>query len=1246
MKSFNLGTALTATLLVLGIAGSGCVADRPARNGVFNENQYVRKDFLIQGTDLNGNATGSDPGWLMRATVTETSTPNLLGSAIDVWGGAMADVNLVRFRVTDDKLQMLSMIQLSNPVNTVGNNGTQASNTTSTTLDVVNSWPATNVDLKYRVNLDGETTNFYEENQELDWEVRQWVKLQFDKNDFSDLAPLGMYVTDVIDKCADVGNASATLVTGSFVLAGTEDNDPSNDYMEFTVQVVMPMLFTDPTCMTAYGPMAQRALEVNRTSVTVNLKYSFKRAQPVADLTYKPFILAEKDPIRAKYGPNLLTTYDRDTATSLLAANQYVGRYDPTKPIVWYFDQNFPEKYKGIFRNLKNHTNPSPPTIESATNALLAEAQKVHPTTTARVQFLEYNDGGIVRKYGDIRYNFLRWASDQDIQDSFAGVTMPGYDPRTGEIIVAYNAERIDAFLSSVGASSGLNGPTWPSTPPGQSAKCSVGATLPVVDTTDVAVHDASSTLFTKMQQYLNLNGPDPNNNHLGPKDFADIPNETDPTFLNAYLAIAPYELFADPALNPFVTPEGQAAVFGPSAVWQDLQNETTFQATAATINSGQTPYDQSGGPLAAAVFANQMRTATDAHLKLQNTLNFMTHPNEHRDAPGSFSLETVMEQDSRQCVCADGTTDCGVGTSGTWETKDQWVQHIIDTYWQQVLWHEFGHSMGLDHNFMASIDQPNFTAQRDSNGKVLCDKGTSVNGTCPNGHTLYDMYSSSIMEYASNPARLAWTQGWGYYDEGAIAWIFANDGVNAKSKSAGKATPVGSRSGQVDQTYPYNDPLGFCAAGSNDCSSATPAIGDGTYERRFLRCDATHLQYSPMCRQGDTGVTPSEIIANEIDNYEWQYQWRNFRNFNKVWDVSDYANSVAATIVDMRRFLSQWYFDWDPGNISDTLHRIGVTPPVGSDGPGGASANDYYNVVTQAFFTEISKTNQMVAAFDEALIQQAAGERPYATVYDDFYGDETQQGIILDKYFAMQSFVGLWVSDNYDQNQAGTYISSWGDFGFDASYNSVAQTAVRSMVGTQYAAYPYFIPTAVAIFAQDTHSPSFVESVGTVEGGAGGGGASPFPQENDKDWIGGWVFNRQEDLINFFRTIALNSCANDTDTCVANCQNFDTCTYDVTDPTQVNQNIPGDVPGVFVGPDGLNYSYAYIASRNEWVVAREDRDVVTWTAIQNFNANLYQAHDDGSNGQYAYENQIEYTIDAYEAFEQTSATQDTAGGQ
>ena len=64
--------------------------------------------------------------------------------------------------------------------------------------EIVNAWPITNVDLKYRVNLDGEITNFIEENQELDWQVRQWVKIKFDKNDLSDLVSLGNGWSDLL----------------------------------------------------------------------------------------------------------------------------------------------------------------------------------------------------------------------------------------------------------------------------------------------------------------------------------------------------------------------------------------------------------------------------------------------------------------------------------------------------------------------------------------------------------------------------------------------------------------------------------------------------------------------------------------------------------------------------------------------------------------------------------------------------------------------------------------------------------------------------------------------------------------------------------------------------------------------------------------------------------------------------------------------------------------------------------------
>jgi hypothetical protein len=1253
MKTLKLPTVLAGALLIVGVSSTACVADRPSRNGVFNENQYLRKDFLIQGVDANGSAADGaqgDPGWLVRATVTETSTPNLLGNGIGVWAGEEANVNLVRFRVTSDHLQLLDQVQFSNPQNPGPSPGTTGSNYTGVTDAIINAWAATNVDLKYQVNLDGEETNFYQENQELDWQVRQWVKLTFDKNDYSDLAPLGYQVTDMLGQCADVADASASLVTGSFNVEGTNTADTSDDYFEFTVQVGIPMAFnlgtTDATnaCLSAYGPALANALRIGRTTVTVNLKYSFMRAQPITpQSSYVPFLLAEKDPIHMKYGPFLWTVWDRDPATDLIAANQYVGRFDPLKPIVWYFDPGFPEYYKPIFTGGTTPGapagTPTNPGIMAGTNAVLAKTGA--PVT---VTFLNYNDqntfgdgAGPARNFGDIRYNFLRWISDEDMQGSFAGVTMPGFDPRTGEIINEgiefndfavrdYYVQRIDAFLQEVGASGGVNN-SVSCTKTGQtgcwqSGPCTAGTTAQIVNQTVIDNHNALSTLFTKMQTYLGLNGPNPNDNHLGPQDFTAAATE-DQDFLNAYFTLVPYEEFADPDMNLFVTREGGAGVYGPASMWTDLQGEANFQALTATINSGAEPFDTSAGATTAADFANQMRAATESHQ--QYALDLMARNRSlalYMDGPGAFSLETVMEQDAQQCI------------NGTWQSQAQWTQSIIDAYWQQVFWHEFGHSMGMEHNFMGNVDQLNFTPRFQADGK------TPVTDT--NGNQLYQMYSSSVMEYSANPARLAWTQGWGAYDKGAIAWIYAN---NAKEPDdTKKDTLVAaslSRSGEIPGTtlgteYPYKDPFGFCNLSSdNTCPlpTLTALPHTGIVERAFLRCDETHMKYTPLCRQGDLGVTPSQIMANDIEDYEWQYQWRNFRDYRKVWDNSAYASAVSGFITDSRRFISQWYFDWSPGEISTLLYRVGLTPPVSE---GAVSAADYYGELSYKFLVEMSKANQMVGAFDEAIIQQAAGERPYATVYDKFYGDVTQQGIILDKYFAMQTFVGLWPSDNYDVNQAGAYISTWSSLDYDDSFQSVVETAITSMVGSQYAVYPYFIPTAVALFAQDTHNPAFISSSGRVEA---------------KDWIGGWSFGGSDSdgipwsgLQQYFQVIAtanggfmpqagwvapagVQQNANG----FVPCTTWSTCPYDPTNPQIVSQN---PINLAFQGPDGLNYVYAYLPSRNQIILAREDRNIVTWKLLEQYNTDVVGLKDDGSNGTYGLEYQIKYTIDAYNTYE------------
>jgi hypothetical protein len=489
----------------------------------------------------------------------------------------------------------------------------------------------------------------------------------------------------------------------------------------------------------------------------------------------------------------------------------------------------------------------------------------------------------------------------------------------------------------------------------------------------------------------------------------------------------------------------------------------------------------------------------------------------------------------------------------------------LIKTYYDQIAIHEFGHTLGLQHNFMASIDKNNWVTKKDDSGNVVKDA---------QGNPVYTLYTSSVMEYGIMGSEMYDLLQWGPYDRGALGWIYSNDRRNPTSDVA---TSV---SGQIKQGVPYQDPFGYDDSGN---------------EIQFLYCHHEHIKYTPLCRPHDGGVVPSEIVANAIDMYEWQYNFTNYRAYRKFWNNAGYANRPAGLMTDMRRFLSLWLMDWRTSELADTLRRIGVKNPDIEHG----SDLQYFTQLTNKFTNELSTTNKMVAAFHKAIIQQSTGERPVKTVYDRYYGDVTQQGIILDKLFAMQSWVGLWPATNYDPNQAGAYYSSYSNAP-EPSYQYNAEDTVDSMIGGQYDAFPYFVPLAVSLFAQDTHSPSFT---GRVE---------------VRDWIGGQVFGRLEDFLAFFRdqAVANNACAT-----VAS------CTYD---PRAVS-----DGHNEFFGPDKRLWAWTYVANRNMWIAVQKERNTASYVIVRRYNDDVFFQLDDGAfpGAAYSTELPVKYFLDAFEKY-------------
>ncbi len=1151
-KTFRAFLALgSLTAAIAGMGAQGCVSSRDARNGVFNENQYIKKSFLINGVNDDGTAK-ADAGWMIRGVVTKTSVPNPLG-ALGISTGTTTPGNLVRFRVTQDKLEMVSLLEVTQ---------TQS---TQRTEAVVDSWPASNVDLKYKVNLDGETTNFYEENQEQDWQNRQWVKFNPARNDLSDLNIFGL-PNDYLGLCTDIGGAAVTLVPETYKV------DEQNNYVQWKTRITLPLKVTDASCSALFaqngGPLGyepEGAPGVQHANVTLEVMYSMMRANPTPEANYKVLEIAEKDPIRHKYGTFDQFTITRDKDTGLLASRSLVSRLNTNKTNVYYIAPGFPERYKRILRGVipgvgtadddklafrKNN-------IKDETNKLLADAGAAcAKLDTNCIDFKEWNDGGIEREYGDVRYHWIAWSSDNDQGNGFAGVNSWVTDPRTGERLETminiqdYNVHDVyvhylDAYLAGLGASPGVESATdWD-----VGATCTEGEIVAISPKVVESNHNNSS-LYSKMQGYLGFAALNPQ----GPSDWV-MKQDTD--FFNAFYKLMPYQIFADPAVNSFVVPEGGAGVYGPAEIPKIMAKEVEFQRLAAKLDKGEAPFDDATGPNGlknATEFLNNMRDLTRNHREWGFAQQAMVPKNSALDPVNPQTMNLAVADIGRHCV------------NGHFESKQEWIDNRTYSYWREVIWHEFGHSVGLPHNFMGSVDRPNFAMIKDASG---ADK--------------IGYYSNSVMEYTGGPIRVGfWNDNWAPHDQAAIHFIYAN---NTDSK---KALPTGVKEntlgifGQADPVTPWDDKLGWST--------------DGKTEKTLLYCSHQHLKYTPFCRQGDFGSTPSEITAASLENYEANYQWRNFRLYRKFWNDSEYANAPAGFIGDMRRFILSWEYDWSDSELSDNFRRIGIQNPD----PKGSQLQ-YYRQLSNKFNADASMSAQMVAAFHKAVIQQSSGERPYRTVYDKYYGDVTQQGIILDKFFAMQGFVALWPGDMYDPNQGGTYFASYSGIG-DSSYRSVAEDTVASMVGGQYDVFPYFKPLAVAQFAQDTHSPSF------------------FGRIEVRDWIGGHVFYRQSDFLDYFRQIAVDNGA---------CADVATCKYDPRD------RAVSDDHNEFFGPDKRQWIWAYVADRNQWVAVQKERNIASYIIVRNYTDDVIFQLDDGAfpGGAYSAQLPMKYFLDAFQTY-------------
>jgi hypothetical protein len=372
--------------------------------------------------------------------------------------------------------------------------------------------------------------------------------------------------------------------------------------------------------------------------------------------------------------------------------------------------------------------------------------------------------------------------------------------------------------------------------------------------------------------------------------------------------------------------------------------------------------------------------------------------------------------------------------------------------------------------------------------------------GSVDKKHMQPSEVSASVMDYVSPVEHAGVPNAWGGYDKAALTWIYG-----------------------------------------------TPEKRAEVMGQDFLYCTDEHRFRSPLCAAYDLGVTPSQIVLNAIERYDWMYEFRNQRAYRTFWDTSTYLDSVYSSIFGLQRM---WYLsvlDWQGGGVQGTLKRL-------DQKDGKALSDPEYDEIAADFYNDGQAAVGLMMAFYDAVINQPASFRNYQTTFDPFYGDVLRLGISVDKLYAMYAFMDLQQVSNYNPD-VNTYVSMY-DAPFGTRNVALSQRVLDDMLGASYDTYPWFRFSALGVFASVTNT----NLVGNLQ---------------LRDRIAVQRYENLEELTSMYGADILDRVA------------------------------PENNPQRIFTNDGQEYVYTYLPDQNWHLVASRSRSPVSYQYVRDYNQSL-----------------------------------------
>jgi len=313
-----------------------------------------------------------------------------------------------------------------------------------------------------------------------------------------------------------------------------------------------------------------------------------------------------------------------------------------------------------------------------------------------------------------------------------------------------------------------------------------------------------------------------------------------------------------------------------------------------------------------------------DSQLEIKESFNKINHKLNNLSNKNAFAAEFLTLPEMKGHILKTVEKIDGVKTKDgklkkwkelTIEQKFKLVEYFSVFIYKHTLIHEFGHAIGLRHNFMGSYDGKNHYTDDEAKSIGIESK----------------TQTSSVMEYSFNPLK---DQAYfGKYDIETLRFGYDRKFISAKTNEEVRIKDT-LKNAETENDFPNS----------------------------YLYCTDQDVGSNALCARFDAGTNFSEITQFYINRYFDSYKWSNYRNNRDRFNNNNQRDRLVRTY---QRFsnISKFFNIWK-SNVS----RLGLK--IMQNGCNEKQASDPQTKSFCTFLSDIINSTKLAGEFFTVLIK------------------------------------------------------------------------------------------------------------------------------------------------------------------------------------------------------------------------------------------------------------------------------------